>query len=831
MLLLVVVSCNRKNREYEVYEATLFPTTKTLDERQARGLQAVRDNGTLVFTGDSSFAAGLQEHDVILSGMTEQTPGGLVRMVTGVESAQDAFIVSTRACGIEYAFQELHLEVRRRVSLDSLISSNRLNASGRKMRVSAAPPSARGSGGDSYDIVVDYYPFNGDGDTATPEDQVHVVGELGGSFSYFFGLDIDWGSIVSWPPDGLPEVKVGFDVSADISSRLAAEGVVTKDFEKIETLDTIYLEPIPVYFLVFFPEVDIQAKVAGGSNGSFALELEETGRFDVGAYYSTDSGGNLSLDSPTFSALIGKTSVLDSAFVTAGVGPQIHLRLYDVAGPYASIWSTVTLDADQSLDPCWQLTGGFEGEIGFDIDVWSLNIADWSEPFSIIDEALASGDCEDGPAPPVGSIPDLIEPEFVPWGLRLDDTVAQFELADSHTGIVQAVDGRYHFYGDGVRRLVKCDKEGRVIWSREYTWDEAVLPVPLNLTAVTDTIDAGLMAAAYEPHIVMKCDAAGMVERAVRIDIDGAPSDGFSAVFSDAAGDVFLAGTVYESGSDTTDVWLIMLDADGALVWSRRWGAAGRREVPAALVGLEGDIVVIGRSFSLDQEPATQSFLLRIDSLGQLVWAREVSAPGIYDDVLLRCGIESRDGDLIAGGMVRTSSPRELLMKIKPDGTLGWAHAAGGAFMGPDMTGVVQLSDGGYLACGTWWTAGIDDLWLARLDSVGRMLWIKRYDDGSENANPSLRLTGEGGALMTAYTDAGTERHSLLAMRVPVKTGETDFAAGSGFTVADESTEAVTVDISLTAAALAALTDQAVTVVPVTITAGTVTQEVTSLAP
>ena len=63
--------------------------------------------------------------------------------------------------------------------------------------------------GEIITIPVDYYPFNGDDDPNTPEDQVHVAGSIGGGMTYTFGLDIDRGDIASWPPDPkvMPEVK------------------------------------------------------------------------------------------------------------------------------------------------------------------------------------------------------------------------------------------------------------------------------------------------------------------------------------------------------------------------------------------------------------------------------------------------------------------------------------------------------------------------------------------------------------------------------------------------------------------------------------------------
>jgi len=795
IVLLVCAACSRQPREYEVYEAEPFPTTKVITDNIAPDLLGADDNGTLLFDAGSEYAAGLSINDVIMIGPTGYTPQGMIAMVTGIESNDEALRVSTAPCGIEYAFQKLHVEVQRKVTFSDLKFARTLP--GGRGSVMSRSVHAADSGGDDFDIDVDYYPFNGDGDTSTPEDQVHVVGKLGGSLYYFFGLDVDWGSLItSWPPDGLPEVKVGFEINTGMSTDLSAEGVVTKNFSKKEELDTITLDPFPVGpVLWFFPEISLNAKVEGDSSGAFKLALEESGAFEVGVSYSSKDGADYQPPNPTYTSGTPTVSVMDEAGISAGIGPRIHLRLYTFAGPYATIWAQAGIDADIDSNPCWQLTGGFSGDIGFDINLWSISLADWSTPFDIIDTSLASGDCVDDPETPAETIPDITDPEFTPWSKRIVDTVSTYEIADSYTIINQVVDGRYIVSGDGMRCLAKIDEGGVVIWARRYTQDGAVLPVPLNITATADTPDAGIIAAAYDPHILIKLDAAGVPVWAKHFSLDRTPESGFTAMYQAPGGELYLAGTVFEPGSDSTDMWIVKVDADGALLWSKKWGAAGRREHPAALVPVDDDVVLVGRSFSTAQDPATQSFVLSLTADADLTWAREIYGQGFYNDVLLRCGLQSRDGDIIVGGMMRTTKPRELLMKIKTDGTFGWANASGGEFLGPDLTGFVQLSDGGYLACGTWWTGGSDDVWLARLDSIGRILWLKRFDDGYDNANPAVMLTGSGGALFSAYTGAGDDYNSLWLMRLPVKTGDISFAAGSGASAADESYDEINADI------------------------------------
>ncbi len=160
-------------------------------------------------------------------------------------------------------------------------------------------------------------------------------------------------------------------------------------------------------------------------------------------------------------------------------------------------------------------------------------------------------------------------------------------------------------------------------------------------------------------------------------------------------------------------------------------------------------------------------------------WANEIYGCDAFSGIKLQTGLQSMDGDLIVGGSYGIGGPQEVLIKIKPDGAVGWANVNTVSFLGIDLTGLSQLSDGGYLAVGTWWTASDDDWWIARMDSIGRMFWLKRLNDTTGNGVPAMALTGQGGALAVAITDAGANENtgSLWLSRFPVQTGELTLSA------------------------------------------------------
>jgi hypothetical protein len=755
----------------ERYAATLFPTTKVLDPSNVEALLAVDEDGTLHLRRDAPLAADLAIDDVILATITPKTPRGLLRRVTGLEEQGETLVVASVPAPLHLAFEHLDLRVVGAVSF----ADEDTTVPGWEGLETRRQPLGTGP------MVVDFWAFNGDGDPATGEDQVRVQGTFEGSFGYDFEMSIDWPHFTTWPPDVTPDLEVSLSATLGAGARLEVSGMASKGFSREETLPTIPLPPFSVGLLTFVPEIAIEVSMEGGAAGAYSLALGAAGAVTAGATVSSD--GETSITPPSVSFSFDAPSVVSSwyAQARASAGPVLHLRFYDVVGPYAGLKAFAALDAKQGEDPCWELRGGLEGVIGFDMELGGLELLDWGIPFGIAEETLDTGMCQ--PDPILDGATDIAPPTFTPWSRIYGDVASTFSAEGSRTGLTRTLDGRYLVSGTGTQGLLKIDREGDVLWAHRYRMDDAVLPVPMAVNLAEDATDTGILATASPPLSLLKLDAAGAPLWARRAVLPFQPTAGFGAMVQAPNGDVILAGAIQVADMGDTDLWVTRLDASGAPVWSRRWGAVDRNEEPTSLLWWGDDLVVVGHTFSVAQEPADQAFALRLSAAGAPMWEREIRGCDLFSDLTLRKALVTRDGDLVAGGRYQFSSPKALLLKLKADGSLSWSGGAAAEFIGVDLNDVVQLTDGGFLATGTWWTAGQDDIWLARTDSIGRFLWLQRYDSGVRDGTPGLALTGEGGVLVAGYSDPDTEALDLWALRVPVEDGALELPQGSSAAV------------------------------------------------
>jgi|GEM_PF-1034412 len=759
--------------DYIDYE--LWPSTHVLEETDAEKIISISEDGALTFAADSTIPGALAEKHVIIISPTEQLPRGLFRRVKDVtENPDGTFTVTTEPCALQHAFRKLHVKFTRPIELnaDDIVWDLEpgTKISGPQASARLMDKNAKSGGRTLGPFTIDYYPFNGDNDPNTPEDQIHVVASFYGGAYYQFGIDFDWPDWDEVFTDPLPDIVAGFEVYAGAGAHLDVDGVAMKSYDRTEKLGSAYLGSFPIGPFWFFVNLDLLSQVKGAAASKFEMSAGFDTSFQMAAQYSTDGGGKFIPPTATFDTETPIVTASESASIRVSVGPRLKIELWDAFGPYAGVYLYGELAGDATKDPCWELNTGVSGDIGIMLELFGEELANWGTPYDIYDTTLFSGSCTIDPDAP--DVPDVTDPTFTPWSKRIEDTVVSWDLDSDYVALDQTVDGSFLLSGSGANSLTKITKEGTLLWTQKYIRTEASTPTPLSITRAINTLDLGILATADDPIVIMKLNSDGELLWALRPYLPFQPSYGLQTAFEDEFGNVILGGANVPEDMAYGDAWILKIDPNGNVLWSKQWGTLDRSEWITGVTRVDDDWVFVGKSFGLSQDPAGQSFAMRIKQDGSTVWVTEISGCGDTDTVSLRTATISNDGDIIAGGSFGLGGPRTLLVKIKPDGSLGWANGNAGGIFGLDMTGMFELTDGGYLMSGTWWTGGDDHLWVARTDSVGRMSWLKQLNDGVDDGAPSIRLTGEGGALLAGYTSLGVDRHSLWLTRLPVKTGD-----------------------------------------------------------
>ncbi len=181
--------------------------------------------------------------------------------------------------------------------------------------------------------------------------------------------------------------------------------------------------------------------------------------------------------------------------------------------------------------------------------------------------------------------------------------------------------------------LMKTDGGGEQRWTRFVTG----LP-NASASAVCQTQDGGYVTAvtnweAHEPDTavgwLIRTDDAGTVIWKQAL---GGGRDGFINCLQPTADGGFLAGGAISRSRDDMgyDLWLVKTDDTGHVEWEHRYGwSGGHLEDAEAILPVENGFLVAGaRSHAREGGADSNGWLVRVNRQGEMLWSREAGGAG-----------------------------------------------------------------------------------------------------------------------------------------------------------------------------------------------------------
>ena len=225
-----------------------------------------------------------------------------------------------------------------------------------------------------------------------------------------------------------------------------------------------------------------------------------------------------------------------------------------------------------------------------------------------------------------------------------------------------------------------------------------------------------------------------------------------------ADGGFIIAGDNSSLGGFPSQVWLLRLAPNGAIVWQKAYGTPGITSLPF-LTGPktkptpDGGFVVVS---SKDLSPATiAAWVFKVDQNGNFVWQKAFTGTGNATGISI--DVASDGGSLVAGstiGFGRIPSGG-LVIRLDPIGNVMWQKAYAG-FGRAEALSIRETHDGGSILSG----AVLDypnKAWLLKLDASGAIVWQQTYSSGtSDNSFSSAQETFDEGFVATGITISHT---------------------------------------------------------------------------
>ena len=334
-------------------------------------------------------------------------------------------------------------------------------------------------------------------------------------------------------------------------------------------------------------------------------------------------------------------------------------------------------------------------------------------------------------------------------------------------------------FGGGDFWIVKSDNAGNKLWDKRFggdsldrIWKAVFMPGDGYLLAGESRSNtSGVKTAAAYGHKdfwVLKTDLNGnyLWDRS----FGGTGEDWLLTAAPAPGGGCLLGGwsdsAPHAAGSKTAphkgdvDIWLVMIDHSGQVVWDKSYGGIQMEQLHHVQLLNDGNYLLAGSSASgICPDKSQASFgsldywILKINPLGEIIW--EKSFGGTEEDVAIVVK-EATNGDLYVGGGSKsgingTKTTSNLgdadywLLKLNASGEEIYQKRFGGGNL--DKLYAIDITKNNYVLVGGISGSGTNtygqknddthgnwDMWILYLDPAGEYVWDKVVGGSDQDA-------------------------------------------------------------------------------------------------
>ena len=324
------------------------------------------DQAEVVFSGVDAMAQGIEAGDVIVTGITEHAPAGMLRKVTAVTTSGNEVVVSTTQASLAEALESADVSITGTLRPDDLEVAVSAVSGVRVARTEhdelAGVLSVNASEYLFKTELKDAVLYDADGDNSTTYDQVLANGKLYFNVTYDFELQVDNFQVKRLLFTVTPKEYSDLNISTNIPT-----GTISRK----KKLSTMRMKPFTVlvgsFPIVVRPIVDLHIGLDGELDVGISTGVSQSASLTGGLLYNEGAWTPVNSHQTTFDYEPPEVSA--NASVMAYAGPSLTLELYGIVGPYANTEGYLSFNADLAADPWWSLYAGARLGVGVDVGV------------------------------------------------------------------------------------------------------------------------------------------------------------------------------------------------------------------------------------------------------------------------------------------------------------------------------------------------------------------------------------------------------------------------------------------------------------------------------
>jgi len=236
--------------------------------------------------------------------------------------------------------------------------------------------------------------------------------------------------------------------------------------------------------------------------------------------------------------------------------------------------------------------------------------------------------------------------------------------------------------------------------------------------------------------------------------VGGEKLDGGKSLIQTSDGGCAIAGLTASFGAGDWDVYVVKLDANGNLRWTKTIGGPASEAGKSLIQTSDGGYAIAGYTTSFGAGDK-DIYVVKLDAKGNLQWTKTIGGPESEES---RSLIQTSDGGYAIAGYTESfgaGGADVYLVKLDAKGNLQWTKTIGGP-ESEEGRSLIQTSDGGYAIAGYTesFGAGGADVYVVKLDAKGNLQWTKTIGGKNADGGSSIIQTSDGGYAIAGYTES-----------------------------------------------------------------------------
>jgi len=232
-----------------------------------------------------------------------------------------------------------------------------------------------------------------------------------------------------------------------------------------------------------------------------------------------------------------------------------------------------------------------------------------------------------------------------------------------------------------------------------------------------------------------------------------------SSLIQTSDGGYAIAGTTTSFGAGSEDVYLVKLDANGNLQWTKTIGGENEDLGSSLIQTSDGGYAIAGTTNSVGAGRG-DVYLVKLDANGNLQWTKTIGGKNADGGSSI---IQTSDGGYAIAGYTKSFGAGDwdfYVVKLDANGNLQWTKTIGAKNKNYSKSSLIQTSDGGYAIAGytSSFGAGETDVYVIKLDKNGNaccaVSQTSQVGSGGTLGSPTSSI-GSGGTLSSPTSGIG----------------------------------------------------------------------------